>query len=238
MKTDVSIIVPTLNEQGYLEPCLRAIRDQDTKLKYELIIADGGSSDKTEEIAKRYADRFLVAKRKGIWFGRNAGAKVARGNLLVFVDADTTIPQNYLDVVHAVMQDGEISGLSCAFQFDKPNRTLNALQELSNGYLLLKGSLGKGELLGFNNAVKRKIFFKAGGFPNAPLEDGAFARKLYKFGRVVFLSELRATTSARRFNGRQTLNAIVYYSNLGVATDFPDSPLKRLLKYKRYFPVR
>lgn len=238
MKTDVSVIVPALNEEAYLRDCLRSIADQETDLKYESIVVDGGSADKTGKIAKRYADKFLVAKRKGIWTGRNTGAKAAKGRLFVFVDADTTIPPNYIDVVHAVMRDKKISGLSCAFRFDNSTRTLKVMQELSNKYLLFKGSLGKGEILGFNNAVRRDVFFKAGGFPNAPLEDGAFAKKLYRFGRVVYLPEPDVTTSARRLEKGRALKAIVYYANLAVATDFPDLPLKSLLKYKRYLPVR
>jgi len=101
------------------------------------------------------------------------------------VDADTCIPGNYVEAVHAVMREKSISGLSCAFRFDKSSRTLGAVQELSNKYLLIKGSFGKGEILGFNNAVRRETFFRTGGFPNAPLEDGAFAKKLQKAGRVM-----------------------------------------------------
>ncbi len=238
MKTEISVIVPTLNEEKYLEKCLRSIVNQKTILNYELIVADGGSEDKTKEIAKKYADRFLVTKQKGIWIGRNTGAKSAKGSLFVFIDADTIIPPNYLDVVHAVMRDEELLGLSCAFRFGGSSRTLRALQELSNKYLLLKGSFGKGEILGFNNAVRKKVFFRAGGFPNAPLEDGAFARKLHRLGRVTYLPEPYVTTSARRLEKGRALKAIVYYANLSIATDFPNSPLKNLLKYKRYLPER
>jgi len=235
---DVSIIVPAMNEEKLLPSCLRSIVSQQTSLDYELIVVDGQSHDRTTDIACKYADRLIAAKRKGISFGRNAGAKAAKGRLFVFVDADTRIPSNYIEAVDAIMHEKTISGLSCSFRFDKRSRTLDAIQELSNKYLLLKGSFGKGEILGFNNAVKREAFFRVGGFPNAPLEDGAFAKRLHKLGRVLFLPEPTVITSARRFERNGSLMTTIYYANLGLVTDFPKMPFKTLLSYKRYFPVR
>ncbi|MFA6327880.1 MAG: glycosyltransferase [Candidatus Micrarchaeia archaeon] len=235
---DVSVIVPALNEEKLLASCLRSIRRQQTSLDYELIVADGQSTDGTRKIALRRADRFVTSKKKGISFGRNAGAKAAKGSLFIFVDADTCIPSNYMEAVHAVMREKSISGLSCAFRFDKSSRTLGAVQELSNKYLLIKGAFGRGEILGFNNAVRRETFFRTGGFPNAPLEDGAFAKRLHKAGRVIFLPEPTVTTSARRLESSGTFRAALYYANLGLVTDFPKMPLNRLLNYRKYLPVR
>jgi glycosyltransferase involved in cell wall biosynthesis len=235
---DVSVIVPALNEEKLLLSCLRSIKNQQTSLDYEIIVVDGKSEDNTAKIAIKYADKFIVAKRKGIAIGRNAGAKAAKGELFVFIDADTQIPSNYLDVVHAVMRNKSVLGLSCSFKFDRRSKMLDAVQELSNKYLLLKGSLGLGELLGFNNAVRRETFFRVGGFPNAPLEDSGFAKKLRKLGRVIFLPEPVVTTSARRLESSGTFKTAVYYANLGLVTEFPKIPLKSILSYKKYLPIR
>lgn len=235
---DVSVIIPALNEEGYIENTLKSVRKQKTSLDYEVIVADNNSEDRTVEIAEKYADRVVVARRKGVWFGRNAGAKKSKGKLLVFVDADTTIPTNYLQVVSAVLEDEEISGLSCAFEFDQRSRMLDAIQELSNSYLLFKGMIGKGEILGFNNAVSRKTFFQVGGFPNKPMEDGAFARKLWRKGRVIYLPEPHVITSARRISKNGAVTTAVYYANLALISEMPNIPLKKLALFKKYIPVR
>ncbi len=235
---DASIIIPALNEEKYIEKTLESARKQKTSLNYEVVVADNSSEDRTAEIAEKYADKVVTVKRRGTWIGRNTGARKSRGRVLVFVDADTTIPPNYLDAVSAVLEDESISGLSCAFGFDQHNRVLDAIEELSNSYLLFKGVIGKGEILGFNNAVMRKMFFEVGGFPNRPMEDGAFARRLWKKGRVVYLPEPRVVTSARRISKSGPIHSAVYYANLMLITEFPRIPVEKVAIFKKYLPVR
>jgi glycosyltransferase involved in cell wall biosynthesis len=235
---DASIILPALNEERYITKTLESVRKQKTSLDYEVIVADNNSEDGTVEIAERYADRVVIVKRRGTWIGRNSGARKSRGETLIFVDADTLIPPNYLDAVIAVLNDESISGLSCAFRFDQHSRILDAIEEFSNCYLILKGMMGKGEILGFNNAVRRETFFRAGGFPNQPMEDGAFARKLWKEGRVVYLPEPKVVTSARRISKKGPVTSAVYYANLMLITDFPRIPLEKVAIFKKYLPVR
>jgi glycosyltransferase involved in cell wall biosynthesis len=235
---DASVVIPALNEEKYIKQTLESASKQKTSLNYEVIVADNNSSDRTIEIAEKYADRVVTVRRKGTWIGRNTGARKSRGRVLVFVDADTLIPPNYLDAVTAVLNDESISGLSCAFRFDQHSRIINAIEELSNSYLLFRGLAGKGEILGFNNAVRRKMFFKVGGFPNQPMEDGAFAKKLWETGRVVYLPEPKVVTSARRISKNGTLTSAVYYANLALITDFPRIPLEKVAIFKKYIPVR
>jgi glycosyltransferase involved in cell wall biosynthesis len=225
---DASIIIPTLNEEKYILKTLESADKQKTSLDYEVVVADNNSKDRTVEISERYADNVVIVRRKGAWIGRNTGAMKSRGRMLVFVDADTVIPPNYLDVARAVLEDEDISGLSCSFTFDQHSKLTNAIEELSNSYLIFRGMHGKGEILGFNNAVRRETFFKTGGFPNKPMEDGAFARKLWKKGRVVYLPEPKVVTSARRISKSGPLTAAVYYANLALITNLPKLPLKRL----------
>jgi len=237
-KYDASFIVPALNEEGYIEPTLRSIRRQKTKLKYELIVSDGKSGDKTMRIASKYADRLVSTKKKGIWIGRNLGAAKAQGRLLVFIDADTVIPPNYLDSVHAVMHDRRITGLSCGFRFDKHTRTLKVIEHLSNRYLQLLGRLGIGELQGFNCVMRKKDFEKVGGFPNKPLEDGAMARRLQKIGKVIYHPKIYVVTSSRRMFKGGMMSSIEYYANLEVMTHVPNSVLRRFVRHKNYIPYR
>jgi glycosyltransferase involved in cell wall biosynthesis len=89
----VSIIVPTFNEENNIEKCLKSLKSLNFS-NFEIILSDGGSTDKTVEIAKPYADKIIVEKElpEG-WVGKNygchLGAEVAKGELLLFTDADT-----------------------------------------------------------------------------------------------------------------------------------------------------
>ncbi|MCX8197830.1 MAG: glycosyltransferase [Candidatus Micrarchaeota archaeon] len=237
-RIDASFIVPALNEEKYIERTLRSIKSQKTRLRFELIVADGKSSDRTLKIASKYADKIVVSPKSGIWAGRNEGAKKAKGRLLVFIDADTIIPPNYLDVVYQAMQDRRISGLSCAFKFDRHTNALRIIETLSNKYLHLLGRLGIGELQGFNCVIRKKDFMRVGGFPNKPLEDGAMARRLHKIGKVVFCPKTHVITSSRRMFKGGTISSIEYYANLEIMTHMPNSVLRKFLKYKKYIPYR
>src|SRR5260370_24932306 len=85
-----SIIVPTFNEERIIANTLGVIRHHLSNIDYELIVTDDGSTDRTCEIAERYADRVvrLTGKKGTIGANRNRGARVAHGEYLVFVDAD------------------------------------------------------------------------------------------------------------------------------------------------------
>ncbi|MGA7261436.1 MAG: glycosyltransferase, partial [Stellaceae bacterium] len=91
----ISIIIPTLNEAKIIEATLRTLAATLT-LPHEVIVSDGGSSDRTAELAARYANTVVVysgAGRQTIGEGRNDGAKAAAGDFLVFLDADCVIPE-------------------------------------------------------------------------------------------------------------------------------------------------
>ena len=236
--TDVSVVIPTLNEEKNIGKCLKFVSSQKTSLDYDIVVSDGGSRDRTREIADEYADKVLITKRRGIWVGRNTGAKAAKGNVFVFIDADTLIPKNYIESVHPIFEDKSIAGLSCAFNFSKRTRKLRLIENVCNEYLLLRGSVGKGEILGFNAVVSKNMFWKVGGFPNAPLEDGALAIKLRKLKRVVYLPEPKVITDSRRIEKQGTIKSTIYYAQLGLETALPETPLKKLLKYRKYVAVR
>ncbi|RPI03204.1 MAG: glycosyltransferase family 2 protein [Ignavibacteriae bacterium] len=94
---EFSVIIPTYQEEACIERCLRSIVQQDIgRTKFEIIVSDAHSADRTAEIARRYADRVLVDEKRGIAYGRNAGAKTAGGDILVFVDADATLAPDFL----------------------------------------------------------------------------------------------------------------------------------------------
>jgi glycosyltransferase involved in cell wall biosynthesis len=235
---DVSVIVPTLNEEKSLSDCLKSIKQQDTNLKYELIVSDGYSKDGTVKIAEKHTDKVVFAK-KGIWRGRNKGASVSKGKTLVFIDADTTIPPNYVEIVHNVLEDESIAALTCGFTFSKDSKKLRAAARLLNHYFAFRYLVGRGILSGFNIATTKRVFKKAGGFPDSPLEDGKYGEAASEFGRIVFLPEPKVVTSSRRLESQGLHGTLSYYLQLMFTTDTPDF-LKGInpVQYKDYFPVR
>ena len=89
----ISIIIPTFNEEKYLPKLLKCIKKQTYK-NYEIIVADANSKDKTRQIAKNYGCKIVKGGLPAI--GRNNGAKTAKGNILLFLDADSMIEKWYL----------------------------------------------------------------------------------------------------------------------------------------------
>ena len=100
----ISVIIPTLNEGKYLENCLKSLKKQKFK-DYEIIIADGLSTDNTVEIAKKYTKKVISSKDKSIGAGRNKGVKIASGEILVFTDADTIVAPNLLEKVNEAIKN-------------------------------------------------------------------------------------------------------------------------------------
>jgi len=108
----ISIIIPTLNAAGPLGECLRRIRNQDyPKSKYEIIIADGGSVDKTRAIAKKYRCRIVENKLKTGEAGKAAGLKAAKYDIICLIDSDNYLPdKNWLKKMVEPFSDAEIIG--------------------------------------------------------------------------------------------------------------------------------
>jgi len=92
----LSVIIPTLNEEKYIGRLLTCIRKQCPK-STEIIVSDGSSSDRTVAIAKACGCRVVVQKRQSPAIQRNAGAAIAKGDVLLFLDADTMLPELFFD---------------------------------------------------------------------------------------------------------------------------------------------
>jgi len=94
----LSVIVPALNEGKYIASTLRSLAEQTCK-DFELIVKDGLSVDNTVDIAKEYADLVISRRDTSIGDARNQGARYAKGDVLVFVDADTSLDKNALELI-------------------------------------------------------------------------------------------------------------------------------------------
>jgi glycosyltransferase involved in cell wall biosynthesis len=202
----LSFIIPTLNEERVLEATLSSIRRL-TGIEYEVIVSDGGSADATLAIARRLADRVVentTGKRQNIAIGRNAGAAIARGAYLVFMDADVTIPDMnaFFDSALKAFDDRRLVGIIPKLGVLPAVRTtadalvfefFNIFNWAMNG---LSVPYGPGEC----QIVRADAFKKVGGYNEklVALEDMDLFVRLSAAGRVRLVRSLRVYHTGRR----------------------------------------
>jgi rSAM/selenodomain-associated transferase 2 len=199
----LSIIVPTLNEAGGLVATLTALQPLRAR-GTEVVIVDGGSTDGTPALAAPWVDTVISAPR-GRATQMNAGAKLARGDVLLFLHADTRLPDTAdLLLVQALEERGRVWG-----RFDVAIEGTHPLLRIvawSMNFRSRLTGIATGDQAIF---MRRQAFNVAGGFPKLPLmEDIALSRTLRRIGRPLCLRE-RAVTSGRRWEQRGVLRMIV-----------------------------
>lgn len=199
----VSVIVPTLNEERHIGLLLSSIKNQ-SSTTCEILIMDGGSKDKTAEIAKAYGADVIVLPRYGEFISRNIGAKEARGALLLFTCADITFPPDLFSrIVQEFRERPELVALTGpGYPFDAP-----AFGKVEYGiYNLLRYFFAKlpKPLKRFSTStnflvVRKDYFEKSGGFAIDDINaDGLMGKKLLEMGEVAFSLDSRIYLSARR----------------------------------------
>jgi len=232
---EISVIVPSLNEEDCLEACLKSIiRQSFPRNEYEIIVSDGRSKDKTIEIAKKYADKVVFSRKRGIWFGRNFGAKFAKGKYFVFIDADTIIEKDYLKTIHKYLENGCV-GVSSAFRFSGNCIGVRIMELSMNSYFMLDSLLNRTCLVGFNLGTAKKAFLEIGGFKEGHLEDVKISDDLRKIGRTRYLKTKMVLTSSRRFERFGTFEGLRYYMELFLVHKSNTAKgFHKKLKYSRY----
>jgi len=177
----VSVIIPTLNEEQFIGDSLCSIRNQSFR-DFEIIVVDGGSTDRTVEIAKEYADKVVLAPGSKIGEARLIGVKEARGNIIVSTDADTIHPQNWLENLVRHFEDPEVVVVGGAIYPLNPSETTLAY---TDGLNTIANALHW--FIGSNMAFRKDVFEKAGGYPLLIKgEDWSLSARLAKYGRTVY----------------------------------------------------
>jgi len=186
----LSIVVPTLNESGNLRTCLSSI---DYQGKLEVILCDGGSSDETLEIASEFPV-VIVTSKAGRAAQMNAGARCARGDILLFLHADTALPKKaYEDIIESFLEG--ISMGCFERRFNSSSRLL-ALTSRWAGWRARKTFLVYGDQAIF---IKRSLFKTLGGYRDMRrFEDLDLAVRAKPHGRWRVISG-PIESDARRF---------------------------------------
>ena len=220
----LSIVIPVLDEAAGIESALQALSTYRTR-GVEVIVVDGGSRDGTVALSRPFVDQ-VVSTPRGRAVQMNAGAAAARGNILLFLHADTRLPDDADRLV--------IDGLACSscvwgrfdVRFDSGGlmRFVAAMMNLRSR---LTG-IATGDQAIF---VTRTTFAAAGGFPPiALMEDVALSARLKRIGRPLCL-RARVTTSARRWRGHGTLRTLLLMWRLRLSYFLGADPTKLAQSY-------
>ena len=199
-KPKISVVIPTYQEEKYIESTLRALRNSDYKKKFEIIVADGGSKDRTVRIARKYADKVVVVKERGIAKGRNAGAREAKGDILLFVDADTVLLFNALSEMEKAFRRRDVAAVTCNVVPSSAQAKDFILYWVYNQFAKASTKTGKAQIAGICFACRRSVFEEVGGFDESieTGEDFDLSERISKLGRIKFAERTLAITSPRR----------------------------------------
>lgn len=231
----ISVIIPTLNEKKCIESTLKSLKNQDYKGKYEIIVADGMSKDNTVKIARKYADRVVLVKKRGVGVGRNEGAKIARGEILLFVDADTILQPDGLSELTKPFQNKKVVGVACPIVPMSSNSRDLMFYRGFNQFMRMSIKSKKAQIPGICCAYRKSAFERTGGFDERSdtFEDYGLSKRIAKIGKIVFVKDTFALTSIRRVESWGRMKSVRKY-------------IKFYLKYilgkgfdrSRYGPIR
>ena len=186
-----SIIIPTLNEAEEISHCLLAL--QHLRSHCEIIIADGGSTDETITLATPLADQTISCK-KGRSYQMNAGSARARGEILIFLHADTLLPHNALSLI-----EQGIASLADWGRFDILLPGKHPLLKLIAFMMNLRSritGIATGDQVLF---IRKQTFIDIGHYPEIPvMEDIAICKKLKKISKPYCIAA-KVISSARRW---------------------------------------
>jgi len=198
-----SVVIPTYNEEKCIIRALISLEHQTIPREvYEIVIVDGRSSDRTVELAKKYANKIIQQKNKGVAGARNDGVAIAEAEIIATTDADCVVPRDWLE---RILKDFESRDFVCLYGPVKPLEKSfknTMFIGLNNFFVHLLSRLRILNMaVGSNTAFRRREFIKVGGYPVVSAGDDyglpiRFKRRKFK---VRFDKDLFVYFSMRRY---------------------------------------
>jgi rSAM/selenodomain-associated transferase 2 len=187
----ISVVIPALNEEKSIRTTVAALASLDPA---DIIVVDGGSTDRTREISESLGIT-VIASQRGRGRQMNHGARQATGDVLLFLHADTRLPESAFEDIRSALDDpGCVGG-----RFDVELAGDHWLLKVIGAMISYRSRMTKVATGDQAIFVRRTVFEAIGGFPDLPLmEDIAFCRALKRMGDVACLRS-RVRTSARRW---------------------------------------
>ncbi len=194
----LSIVIPTLNEEKYLPHLLDSLNRQ-TRRDFEVIVADADSRDATRSIAASRGCRVVPGGR--IAQGRNAGARVAQGDYLLFLDADVTITPTFIEELTGRIRSRNLDAAS-GFITPDSRRSFDRIMVATSNWWHFAMQRFYPHAPGFYIAARKSLHDAIGGFDEELFltEDHDYVRRAGRVGRVAYLWKPRVTFSVRRFD--------------------------------------
>ncbi len=214
----ISVIIPVLNEAALIAQTLSTLQPL-RAAGHELIVVDGGSSDDTIALSEPLADQIIRCSR-GRGRQMNGGAKIARGDILLFLHTDTLLPKGADQLIIREMEKREKNWGRFDVRLSGGHLLLRIVEWLMNWRSRITG-IATGDQAIF---VQRKIFETVGGFPDIDLmEDITMSKFLKKYGPPLCLWQ-RVVTSSRRWQRNGILRTILLMWLLRLAYFYKTDP--------------
>jgi glycosyltransferase involved in cell wall biosynthesis len=201
----LSVIIPAYNEEKYLPATLEHIGKALTRLSgpSEIIVVDNDSNDGTRRVAEAFGATVFAETQRNIAKARNTGAENSTGDILVFVDADTLVPDTLFQRIIKVMEDKNCFGGAVAVRYANPQRRWIKVYLLGWKFWGTVFNMKQGAA----QFCRKSIFEQLGGYDPGVFvgEDVEFYWRLARLakqraGYLNFIKEPQVTTSARRFD--------------------------------------
>jgi glycosyltransferase involved in cell wall biosynthesis len=212
----ISFVIPAYNEELLLGRTLIAMNDaaRALELPFEVVVVDDASTDRTASVAREHGVRVVPVNLRQIAATRNAGARAATGEMLIFVDADTVVTKAAVRAAVAAMRSG-VGGGGCAFRFDGQLPLYGRIMEAVAVPLYRMLGLASGCFL----FCTREAFHSVGGFDEKLFgaEEATMSRALRRRGRFVVLREYVITSGRklRAYSAREILGLLAWLALSG-----------------------
>jgi cellulose synthase/poly-beta-1,6-N-acetylglucosamine synthase-like glycosyltransferase len=195
----VSVVIPAYNEEKRIKACLTAVFKQDfPQNQYEVVVVDNNSQDKTVKIIEKNFPKVRIMRenKQGAVFARIRGVQEARGEIVAMTDADSRVPETWLEKIFKAYGDKEVVAVGGMTDFEYQNSFIRLCQFCINYF-----NLSFKTFPGYNLSFRKKAYWQCGGFsPKVNLcEDFYLAVKVNQLGKVVILKDNPVVAPSRRF---------------------------------------
>jgi glycosyltransferase involved in cell wall biosynthesis len=192
----ISIIIPVYNDPNGLKDTVQSIIKQETSEEFELIIADNNSTDNTRSVARSYAEEYdwidlsIEDSIQSSYAARNTGIEQATGSILVFIDADIIVDENWLNTVASEIRDRDYVTYDMSVFIPDGKNTLAARYDRHTGFPIeeyaKKRNFGAGGCI----AVRRSVFEDVGRFDHRLISggDAEFGHRVAASGREIYFT--------------------------------------------------
>lgn len=202
----ISVVIPAYNEEKYLGRTLESLVNQTTQTSFEVIVVDNNSTDKSAAVAQEFQLRLnlkvIKEPRQGRGAARDSGFSQAQGEIILGTEADTILPQDWIDKLFKNFDQTNIVAVTGTCTFDSYKRQVKLMDFFQPLFMrLYRLFFGHYWLSGFNFGIRKEIYKRVGGFKSdlKTLDDVELAARVNKLGKIVFIPDTPVLVSGRRF---------------------------------------